>query len=375
MLTRRRLVGDGFAWWLPLLTAGWAALIAALIVQSSATAWDADVHLWAREGEVADYVEVLLDPDLQRESSSEMMMGRDGLAELQGVSVESTGTLIRLTVRASDGVSAESLAISLARAAVLETDVTLGGQAGLDVLGLVQPGARKQAPQAERAAAASVVGLLGGIALAWLLANRVTGRPSTLGRMGRVGIRPLAVVPKQAAATATPPDALVDALEPIDGVVATITHVATHDAEDGAERALSAAARTLAARGRRVLWLDARRPGFEHVLTSPPRWLFGAVWRAVPRSELIRRSAREAAGRSDTVFLLTDPVSDSLAGRDTVQIAQSAKAVVLLLSASSGDDTLMAVRQQLRGAVILGAVVVDADDADLVEFEQAQAAE
>ena len=196
---------DGFAWWLPILAAAVAALIAVMASQSSVDAWDADVHLWAREGRTAsEYAALVMDRSVQESATSGMLASADGLPELDGVAVNVTDTLIRVTVRASRPSDAEALALSLAHAAVDEAYVRYGDEAGLDLLGLVRPGARQVSPATGWTAAwASAIGLAAGLAFAWVFARRQSSGPSTaLGRMGRIGLKPLAVVSAEAEHTA-----------------------------------------------------------------------------------------------------------------------------------------------------------------------------
>ena len=361
---------NGFAWWLPLLTAAAATLIAVLVSQSRIEAWDADVHLWARQGDAADFAALLLEPELQQQASSGMLMSADGPAELQDIAVALNDTLIRVTVTASREADAESLALSLAHAAVAESYGRFGDEVDLDVLGLVQPGARQISPRTERTAAwASAIGLAGGLALAWLLAVRTSvSQRSTMGRIGRVGLRPLAVLPGDPTSSLSASlETLTSEIERVGGIVALTPLGPTISAD----KPLGVVAQTLAARGRRVVWLDARRPGFERNLSAPPTWLIGLEWADVPRAELIRRSATAAARRADVIMLMTDHVHDADT-RPVTNATSAANATILLIAPDCSDDALASARHTLRHAAQIGAVLTNGSEADLLEFERAQ---
>ena len=381
---------DGFAWWLPIALAALAAAVAVIASQTVASAWDADVHLWAREGRSAsEYAELLLDPAVQDAATSGMMVTEDGSPELNSVAVELTDTLIRVTVRAPRQADAESLAISLAYAAVNEAYIRYGDEVGLDVLGLARPGARKVAPITEWTAAwASAIGLAGGLALAWSIARKSSRPPSTLGRLGRIGFRPLAVISAEAEAVAggtTYPSSgavvsathdrgvgdealvLADAIESVSGVVALVPL----DDQSRVSATLTRTARALAGRGRPVIWLDSRRPAFELRYSAPPLWLAGASWSPVSRLELILRAASHVRSPDVTVLLLTD----SLADAPTPAIAEAAAAVILLARADASDAELVQARLMLGAARLLGVALTQASTPDLRDFELAQMTE
>ena len=395
-------LSNGFAWWLPLITAAAAVLIAVGVSQASAAAWDADIHLWAREGKTAsEYAELLLDPVVQEAATAGMMATERGAPALMDVDVEVNDTLIRVTVRASHGTDAEALAISLAHAAVNESIIQDGLATGLDVLGLVRPGARQVSPSTARSAAwASAIGLAGGLALAWLAARRTTSPTTTLGRLGRLGLRPIAVISADAeraaarsarsasctangaplpaasvgtASTSTSESsaddaaALADAIESRSGVIALVPL----DDVSVVTATLTQAARNLAARGKSVVWLDARRPAFDLVYTAPPRCLAGTAWSAVPRWELIVRAATRARRPNGAVLLLTD----SLADPATVGVAQAAEGVILMVSAEASDAQLAHARLLLSGAPLVGVALTQAQAPDLRDFELAQMSE
>ena len=363
-----------------------AAVLAVLASQTVASAWDADVHLWARDGRSAsEYAELLFDPSVQDAATSGMMATEEGVPELDGVAVELNDTLIRVTVRSARQADAESLAISLAYAAASEAYVRYGDEAGLDVLGLVRPGARKVAPATEWAAAwASAIGLAGGLTLAWLFARRSSEPASTLGRLGRIGFRPLAVISAEsedaasdvtrqssgAAVSAAQERAVYDeavllanAINPISGIVALVPL----DDASSVTATLIRTARTLAARGRPVIWLDGRRPAFELEYSSPPAWLAGGTWSPVRRSELILRAATSVRG-DGYIMLLTDPLSDEAA----LAVAESAAGVILLARAGASDDELVRARLMLSAAPLLGVALTQARSPELRDFELAQ---
>ncbi len=367
-----------------------AAAIAVLASQTVASAWDADVHLWAREGPTAaEYAELVLDPAVQDAATSGMMATEHGAPELDGIAIELTDTLIRVTVRAPREADAEALAISLAHATVNEAYVRYGEDAGLDVLGLVRPGARKVAPATEWAAAwASAIGLAGGLALAWGTARRSSGPASALGRLGRIGFRPLAVISAEAehgSADATGQSSgvvvrateergskdeavlLANAINDVSGIVALVPL----DDASGVTATLIRTARTLAARGRPVVWLDGRRPAFELAYTAPPTWLGGGTWTPLRRSELMLRAATEARRTNGYVILLTDSLSDEA----TIDVLESAAGVILLARADASDSELVHARLMLGSARLLGVALTQARTPELREFELAQMAD
>ena len=391
---------DGFAWWLPILAAAVAALIAVMASQSSVDAWDADVHLWAREGRTAsEYAALVMDRSVQESATSGMLASADGLPELDGVAVNVTDTLIRVTVRASRPSDAEALALSLAHAAVDEAYVRYGDEAGLDLLGLVRPGARQVSPATGWTAAwASAIGLAAGLAFAWVFARRQSSGPSTaLGRMGRIGLKPLAVVSAEAEHTAgqatgqatgqarrqssgltvsgtqergsARDDAvsIANALNPCSGVIA----LTPLDDASAVTSTLIQTAQTLAARGNSVIWLDSRRPAFELSYSTPPNWLAGAPWSVVDRSEMILRGAFRAARPKGYVLLLTDSLEDE----STLNVAPEAAGVVLMARADVSEEELVRARLLLGSSRLLGVVLTQAQSLDLRDFELAQMTE
>ena len=379
---------DGFPWWLPIITAIMAALIGVIVSQSSLAAWDADVHLWARGGPSAsEYAQLLRDPGVQESATSGMMASEDGVPVINGVSVELTDTLIRLTVRSSGQADAEALAVSLAHAAIGEAISRYGDDAGLEMLGLVRPGARKVSPDTEWTAAwASALGLFGGIGLAWLVATRARRPSSTLGRLGRIGLRPIAVISSDAehaarqvsshepgatiSATqergAADDDAvmLANAINPLSGIVALIPL----DEESAVTATLIQTAQTLAARGRSVIWLDARRPAFQITYGEPPGWLAGAPWSPVERWELILRIAAAAVRPNAYVLLLTDPLSDP----SSTVVARSSSGAILLARADATDQQLVDAQLLLSQTRLIGVALTQAQEPDLRDFESAQ---
>ena len=390
---------NGFAWWLPILAAAVAALIAVLASQSSVVAWDADVHLWAREGRTAsEYAALVMERSVQESATSGMLASEDGQPELDGVAVNVTDTLIRVTVRASRQSDAEALALSLAHAAVDEAYVRYGDEAGLDLLGLVRPGARKVAPATGWTAAwASAIGLTAGLAFAWAFAQQSSGPSTALGRLGRIGLKPLAVVSaeaEQAAGQATGQatgqagqqssgltvsgtlergsardDAvsIANALNPLSGVIA----LTPLDDASAATSTLIQAAQTLAARGNPVIWLDSRRPAFELSYSTPPNWLAGAPWSVVDRSEMILRGALRAVRPNGYVLLLTDSLEDE----STLNVAPAAAGVVLMARADVSEEELVRARLLLGSSRLLGVVLTQAQSLDLRDFELAQMTE
>ena len=391
----------------PILSATLAALIAVLASQSTVTAWDADVHLWAREGRTAsEYAQLVLDRSVQESATSGMMATEDGLPELGGVAVELTDTLIRITVRASRQADAEALALSLGHAAVDEAHVRYGNEAGLDLLGLVRPGARKVAPATGWAAAwASAIGLAAGLAFAWMIARRSSGPSSALGRLGRIGLRPLAVVSAEAEQAANQStgqssgssagqssgqstgrssimsvggtlergsaedDAVMiaDAINSLSGLIA----LTPLDEASALMATLIQTARTLAAQGNSVIWLDGRRPAFELQYSTPPGWLAGAPWSSVARSEMIVRGAARAVRPQGYVLLLTDALDDDA----TPDVANSAAGVILMARADASEEDLVRARLMLGPARLLGVVLTQAQSPDLRDFELAQMTE
>ena len=393
-MTKSSSLRSGFPWWLPILTAALAVLIAVVLSQSTVAAWDADVHLWAREGRTAsEYAELLFDDSVQESATSGMMATEDGLPELQHVSVELTDALIRVTVRATRESDAETLALSLAHEAISESIARYGDESGLEMLGLVQPGARKAGPATEwNAAWASALGLAGGLALAWAVATRTKGPSTTLGRLGRLGLKPLAVISAEAEAAAgrtartgqTSSGVLVgatdergargddavllaNAINPLSGIVALVPL----DDASQVTATLIQTARTLAARGRSVIWLDGRRPAFEIEYSDPPIWLLGAPWSPLTRSKLIIRHASRALRPNGYVLLLTDPIAHP----DTAAVARSSAGLILMARADASDEELINAQLLLGQTPLLGVAVTQAQSPDLQDFELAQITE
>ncbi len=373
-----------------------AALIAVMASQSSVDAWDADVHLWAREGRTAsEYAALVMDRSVQESATSSMLASADGLPQLDGVAVNVTDTLIRVTVRASRQSDAEALALSLAHAAVDEAYVRYGDEAGLDLLGLVRPGARKVAPSTGWTAAwASAIGLAAGLAFAWVFARRQSSGPTTaLGQLGRIGLKPLAVVSAEAEQTAgqvthqvgqqssvltvsatqergsARDDAvfIANALNPLSGVIA----LTPLDDASAVTSTLIQTAQTLAARGNSVIWLDSRRPAFELSYSTPPNWLAGASWSVVDRSEMILRGAFRAVRPKGYVLLLTDSLEDE----STLNVAPATAGVVLMARADVSEEELVRARLLLGSSRLLGVVLTQAQSLDLRDFELAQMTE
>ena len=360
----------GFPWWLPLLTAAIAALIAVIVSQSTASAWDADVHLWASgDRPAADFANILLDPSLQDSAADGLMASESGQAVIDDVAIEYTDTLIRLTVRAERESDAELLAVSLAQAALDEARSRFGDDAGLDLLGLVRPGARRVAPLTERSAAwASAVGLLAGLALAWTVAARsqpASSPPTALGRLGRSGLRPLAVLNPRGGDTS----ALTSAIQALTGVIA----VASLDRDTPLPSQLMQSATRLAA-GKTVIWLDARRPAFEPTFGVPPFTMRFVEWSPMSRRTRICEAALAAAanaGSSACVLLILDNLSDP----DSIAAARSASHVILLARADTDADALIEAKRVLNEPPVRGVVLTDARESDQLDFELAQAPE
>lgn len=358
---------SGFPWWLPLLTAAIAALIAVIAAQSTASAWDADVHLWASgERPAADFADILLDPSIQDSAADGLMATEFGRAAIDDVSIEYTDTLIRLTVRAETESDAELLAVSLAQAALDEARSRFGDDSGLDLLGLVRPGARKVAPLTELSAAwASAVGLAAGLILAWTVAARsqpATSPPSALGRLGRSGLRPLAVLnPRSEHAPA-----LTSAIRTMSGVVA----ITSLHADAPVPSQLMQSATRLAA-DKTVLWLDARRPAFQPTFGAPPFTMRFVEWSPMSRSGRIRQAALGSAanaGDAGCVLLILDSLSDP----DSVAVTRAASDVILIARADTDADELVNAKRTLNSSPLRGVVLTNADESDQLDFELAQ---
>ena len=373
------------------MTAAIAVVAAVAWSQGTSSAWDADVHLWAREGRTAvQYAELVLDPEVQEAATSGMMASEAGVPDLDGVEIELNDTLIRVTVRSAHQADAEALAVSLGHAAVSEAFQRYGDESGLDMLGLVRPGARQVAPTTEWTAAwASAVGLGIGLVLALLIGTRSTSESTPLGRLGRLGFRPItAITPDvERAAQRTVSRSggnridpieeqgvvskesvlLANAMNPISGIVA----VTPLDWGSGLSATLIQTAQVLAARGRSVIWLDCRHPAFEVSYGDPPGWLIGVPWAPVPRRTLILRSAVRARRVGQLVLLLTDPLTDP----SSVDVACAVDGVVLLARADASEEQLIQAQLQLSGARLLGVGVTMASAADLQDFELAQMSE
>jgi len=157
---------------------------------------------------------------------------------------------------------------------------------------------------------------------------------------------------------------LANAINPLSGIVALIPL----DEESGITATLIQTARTLAARGRSVIWLDARRPAFEITYDSPPTWLTGAPWASVERWELILRSASAAVRPNAYVLVLTDPLPDMSA---TV-VARSSSGAILLARADASEQQLVDAQLLLAHTRLIGVALTRAQEPDLRDFELAQ---
>ena len=374
-------IRNGFHWWIPLATAALAVLIAVLISTAVADAWEARVRLWAADDRPADeYIALLTDPNIIEGAMGAMMSSEAGPARLTGLTVEQRDTLIILSVRATDAVDAEGIALSIAGAAIDEAYVRFEGETGLELLGLAQPGSQRTAPRTERnAALGAAIGLLAGFALAAGLARTAQARApaSNLGRLGRVGFRTIAVLRPVDPAAPTqvdepPPSAtqLADALDLVDRSMGTVTAFIPLDGSANASLAATQSARALAGRGHGVLWLDARPPAFSLPISAPPPpWLEGPHWTPIPPSELIRRALEDHRRHPQHVIVL----SPSLAHPDALRLARFCDRVVLVASAQAPDSQLASARVRLRRTNLIGVALTDAAPGDTQAFTLAQA--
>lgn len=372
---------NGFPWWLPLVTTAAAVLIAVLVSRSVDASWEARVRLWASdERPPAEYAAILRDPALVEIATSTMMSSETGVPRLSELSVELRDTLIVLTVRAGQPGDAESLAFGIADAAAEAADAKFPGDSGLQVLGLAEPDARRAAPQTERnGAIAAAVGLIAGFILATGLARpaRSMAPESSLGRIGRVGLRTIAVLPRQSrqplSRDGTPPPSalqLADALDLIDRSTASVTAFVPIDESVDALEPATQSARALAGRDHSVLWLDARRPAFQLEITvPPPLWLSGTTWTPIPRSEMIRR-ALEFHGRQPQHVILLSP---ELIDPEALVLCGFCDRVVLVALANTPATQLYAARIKLRHSRLIGVALTNAEPRDTDAFTLAQA--
>ena len=375
------LIRNGFPWWIPLATAAAAVLIAVLISTSIADAWEARVRLWASDDRPpGEYAALLTDPNVIEGARSTMMSSEAGPARLSGLTVEQRDTLIILSVRATEAADAEGLALSIADAAIDEAYVRFEGDAGLQLLGLAQPGSQRAAPRTERnAALAAAIGLLAGFGLAAGVARTAPAPApaSNLGRLGRVGLRTIAVLsltepaaPDQLDEPPSSADQLADALDLVDRSIATLTAFVPLDASADAHLAATQSARALAGRGHGVLWLDARPPAFSLRITAPPpRWLAGPRWTPIPRSELIRRALEICRRRPQQVIVL----SPQLVHPDALLLADLCDRVVLIAPSRAPANQLAAARVRLGRANLLGVALTGAAPGDTQAFTLARA--
>ena len=356
-------------------------LIAVLISTAADAAWEARVRLWVADGRPPDeYAALLFDPELIDAATSSVMSSESGPAQLSGLSVELRDTLIILSVRAGQANDAEHLALSIAATAADEAAIQFGRPGGLRVLGLAQPEARQSAPRTERnGAIAAAVGLIVGFALATALAQpaRAAAASSSLGRIGRVGLRTIAVLPRhdreQTNQQGEPPSSarqLADALDTDDRSAVSVTAFIPLDSSVSAFEAATQSARALAGRDQAVLWLDARAPAFQLELSAPPpHWLEGPNWSAIPRSELIRRALEAYRRQLQQVIVLGPELVDP----DALMLVGLCDRVVLVASADTPVAELATARTRLRGTKLLGVAVTDAAANDTQAFTLAQA--
>ena len=240
-------------------------VVVALAIANQATAtWVADVRIWVQSdaAATAEVSELLTDPDVLQTtldlSSSERTV--DDLAS--AIQISADDGLLTVSLAGSSEEEAERLATSLAAAALDEHFHRTRGAVVTQVLGLTWPGAERASPHVGRdASLAAVAGLLGGIGIAAGLSRRVpAAAPSALALMGRRGWRPLALIPHNSRETKGPPrsaEQLADALAAQCRDGCAVAFIALHEDADAEIPALQAA-RALAGRGIRVLWLDAR---------------------------------------------------------------------------------------------------------------------
>ncbi len=356
-------------------------LIAVLISTAADAAWEARIRLWVADGRPPDeYAALLFDPELIDAATSSVMSSESGPAQLSGLSVELRDTLIILSVRAGQANDAEHLALSIAATAADEAAIQFGRPGGLRVLGLAQPEARQSAPRTERnGAIAAAVGLIVGFALATALAQpaRAAAASSSLGRIGRVGLRTIAVLPRhdceQTNQQGEPPSSarqLADALDTDDRSAVSVTAFIPLDSSVSAFEAATQSARALAGRDQAVLWLDARASAFQLELSAPPpHWLEGPNWSAIPRSELIRRALEAYRRQLQQVIVLGPELVDP----DALMLVGLCDRVVLVASADTPVAELATARTRLRGTKLLGVAVTDAAANDTQAFTLAQA--
>ena len=332
------------------MTALIGVLCAVALSGSAAASWAAGVRVWVQADAAAtDALADLFSDRRVLEAALELNASSweaDDLAAAARLSIQPQ--LLVVTVTAAEPAAAESLAMTLAGAAVDEHFEQTGGEIPAQVLGLAWPGAQRVSPPLARdAAIAAAAGLLGGIALGAGLSRRAAAAPpSSLALLGRRGWRPLAMIAERQDSAGGPPrsavhlaDALAAALE---SGPATL-FLPLHDSAEAGIPALQAA-RALAGRGLAVLWLDIRagRPlllGMPHQAGAAPepvqpvdpaaaplpRWLHGLApptWDAQ-----LRRLLAANRPRFDVVIIAAGPLA---ADRRSCHAAAAADRVVLV---------------------------------------------
>ena len=381
----------GFPWWLPLIVAAICAIAAGALSASASANWEADIRLWVATDQypVADFADLLSDADvlsaaIERFHSSAMLEAEDsnqsgpiGASDLAGgTQVEIDDTLITVTVQAQSGSDAAALARSLAAAAQDESFARFDEDGvSLELLRSSSTEPRQTAPRTARnASLAAVGGLVLGLLVTAVAARRQPASESATGRVGRIGLRPLALLEpgSERDGAAKPPRSashLADAIEAL-GLPATVAFAPISGGVD-AERAAQQAARALAGRERRTVWLNTTPPAFvPPPMSEPPQWLAGAPGaRPLTRVERIERELKRVGPETDVIVVVTGALSDD---PDAVAVGRRASGGVALVADAVATPTqLNAARRQVHPAKVIGVVVDGATQHEARAFDLA----
>ena len=254
----------GFPWWLPLITTVIAAVAAGLLAGSTASGYAADARIWVQtDTPRLEQVSTLFTTEKVLKRTLEFSGSELSVEELEAaIELHLDDQLFSVTVTTADADEAEHLVATLAQVAVQECHDRSNSSIPAEVIGLSWPGARPIGTNpADAASLSGVAALFGGIGLAAALSRRRDPpRSSALALLGRRGWRPLAMIGARQAQTTEPP---LSAKQLADSISASLHGGATtlflplHADADASIPALQAA-RALAGRGLRTLWIDLR---------------------------------------------------------------------------------------------------------------------
>lgn len=363
-----------------------------LVISSSATAsWVAEVRVWSPDDQtLAVQLEDIAQEVLAGGTTLDLMEAEDATSDSSAATeLISQPDLLTVAVIASGGAEAERLAAGLAAVAVDLYHERTNGASRARVLGLARGGAQRTSPQVARdTSLAAVTGLLGGIAVAASLSRRApASAPSPLALFGRRGWRPLAIIPERMRErNGVPPsaDQLAAALMCDNIVDGSVTVFLALHAEADAGIPARQAARALAGRGLRTLWLDAQ---VEHLqpLALPlaggaapaalplpdldsmalPAWLHGAP--PPPWSERLRSLLAANRPRFDRIVIVAGAAA---VGGRALQAAAAADQVVLASRDGYGPGPSETAALQALSAPILGVALTHASEHRAAAFAE-----